>query len=112
MIHRIIDSINATAAKAFHLCEAYRGSVLGFSPVTPTTIDDLFDELEKAQSKTDSKSILKVKKKVAKREFIANVHANFGSDIDIMSMLTTGANNTGPKKRGRDGKPTSSQVYA
>ena len=85
LIARIIEAINVSAAKAFQLCEAYRGNVLGYSPPTPTTIDDLFDELEKAQAKTDSKSILKAKKKVARKEFAANVHANFG-EMDIVSM--------------------------
>ena len=84
-IHRIIEAINMSADKAFNLCEAYRGNFLGYTPTIPTTIDDLFDELEKAQAKTDSKSILKAKEKDAKKEFIANVHANFG-EMDIVSM--------------------------
>ena len=108
LIARIIEAINVTANKAFQLCEAYRGNVLGYCPTTPTTIDELFDELEKAQARTDSKSIIKAKKKVANKEFIANINANFG-DMDIVSMFTTGSNPK-YKKRGRDGKPMFPQV--
>ena len=105
LIQRIIDSVHVTSAKAFNLCEAYRGNVLGYTPTIPATIDELFDELEKAHAKTDLKSILKAKKKVARQEFTANMHANFG-EMDIVSMLTTGSNPR-YKKRGRDGKPFS-----
>ena len=105
LIQRIIDSVHVSSAKAFNLCEAYRGNILGYTPAIPATIDELFDELEKANAKTDLKSILKAKKKVARQEFTANVHANFG-DMDIVSMLATGkGSNQRLNKRGRDGKP-------
>ena len=102
LVQRVINSVSAVSApKAFELCNAYRGTILGFTPATPATVDALFEELEKVQAKADPKQIARQKKKADKEKFLANVHATMGNlDIpEITSMFTAGK-----QKRSRRGK--------
>ena len=112
LVQRIINSINSVSApKAFELCSAYRGDLLHFSPAVPATVDALFEELEKAQARSETKQIARQKKNAESKKFLANVHANFGEFPipEITSMFTAGQGNKrgrgGKLAVGRDGKP-------